>query len=855
MADITNASSVESPEDFGEGEAALVKRWLTEINISEKEFSMAPRTWYETGNKIVARYRDERADDLSVDVEKSEKKFNVLWANVQLLQPALYSRTPKPEVTRRFKAKDPVARAASTLLERAIAYTLDTQDFGAVMNGAVLDRLLPGRGVTWVRYVPTMESVTPRINLRPDEVGQEAFDDDGKLIAQELRYLDDDGKSYEESVIKRDDDDMPYADGEPHEEVKTEKALVDYVYWRDFGHTTARNWGEVRAVWRRSYMTRDALIERFGKDKGTEIKLDYTPKNMVSGEEGEPANELFKKATVYEIWDKDTKRALWINASYDKGPLDIEDDPLGLEGFFPVPKPIFATTTTDTMVPVPDYMEYVDQAKELDTLTSRMSRLMAALKVRGVYDGKLGETLGQLLDSAENTLIPVDEDAMFGGGSKMADHIAWFPVQEVAATLMRVIEVREVVKRDLQELTGLSDVMRGSSDPNETLGAQQLKGQYGTLRLKNSISDVQRFARDNIAIIGEIISEHFSAETIREIAGMDMSTKAEVMEAQAKIKEYDMMVDKTKEIAGQGPEQEAQAKQVMQALPDKSEIDHIRDISNDVPFEDAIALLKDQGARSFRLDIETDSTIAVDEADDKKSATEFLTSSSNFMQMSMQMGAQVPEYVPLLGQMLMFSIRRFKAGRQLEDSFEEAIDAIQRRMDEQADNPQEDPAQVLETKRLELEGKQLAFESEKLEVDKVEKEAKLKLEAEKNKLDALNGKTKVEQNKADRAAKVKIEQAKIADTSAARKEARDHEARTAGLPPEDEMSEISEAILASTQAMAEMMQQQAEQSERQTQILVQVMTQTVAAITAPKEIIYKDGRPSGAVTVMPEQMN
>lgn len=735
MSDISNASSVESPEEFGEGKPALVKRWLTEIRISEKEFEKAPRTWYKTGEKIVRRYRDERDDNLSVDVEKSEKKFNVLWANVQLLQPALYSRTPKPEVSRRFKEKDPVARAASTLLERAIAYTLDTQDFDDVMNGAVQDRLLPGRGVTWVRYVPTMESVTPRVMVRPDEIGGEGFGDDGKLIAQELRYIDEDGTSYEESAIKRGDDDMPYIDGTPHDEVVGEKALVDYVYWKDFGHTTARNWGEVRAIWRRIYMTREKLIERFGAEIGNAVKLDYTPKNMVDGEKsGEPSNETFKKATVYELWDKDSRNAYWFNASYESGPLDEVDDPLGLEGFFPTPKPIFSTSTTDTLVPVPDYMEYVDQAKELDTLTSRMGRLMAALKVRGVYDGQLGETLGQLLDSAENTLVPVDGEAMFGKDNTLDQRISWFPVAEVAGTLMRVIEVREVVKRDLQELTGLSDVMRGSSDPGETLGAQQLKGQYGTLRLKNSISEVQRFARDNIRILGEIIAELFSPETIRDIAGMDMPTKAQVEEARAKVKEYETMVDKLKEFGQQGEQAAAQAKKVMDTMPGKSEIDLIRDIANDVPFEDAIALLKDQGMRSFRLDIETDSTIAVDEAEDKRAATEFLNAASGFMTMSAEMGAQVPEYVPLLGQMMMFGIRRFRVGRQLEDSFEEAIEAIQRRLDEQSDNPQEDPKlayqkAVLALKEREQQGKEILGQAD------------AQLKSEKNQIDALDDKT------------------------------------------------------------------------------------------------------------------
>ena len=49
--------------------------------------------------------------------------------------------------------------------------------------------------------------------------------------------------------------------------------------------------------------------------------------------------------------------------------IDERDDPLGVEGFFPCPKPLYATTTSDTLVPVPDFVLYQDQAMELDILS------------------------------------------------------------------------------------------------------------------------------------------------------------------------------------------------------------------------------------------------------------------------------------------------------------------------------------------------------------------------------------------------------------------------------------------------------------------------------------------------------
>ena len=46
---------------------------------------------------------------------------------------------------------------------------------------------------------------------------------------------------------------------------------------------------------------------------------------------------------------------------------------------------------------------------------------------------------------------------------------------------------REQIKAVIYELTGLSDIARGASKASETLGAQQLKSQWGSIRLKVTV--------------------------------------------------------------------------------------------------------------------------------------------------------------------------------------------------------------------------------------------------------------------------------------------------------------------------------------------------------------------------------
>lgn len=736
-------TAVDEPEDFGTDDESVVKRWLSEINVADKEFRGAPRNWMESGDNIVKRYRDEHFDQLSSEMQNRPARFNILWANVQLLKPALYAKTPIPEIVRRFKDRDPVSRAAATMLERAITYTVDTQDYDDVMGSVVLDRLLPGRGTAWVRYVPTMRDVTPQVPVSPHEVGNEEFDEAGDLVASSLQYQDDDGGVHQEDSVLRDDDDMPYIEGEPYEEVATEKVVVDYVFWKDFLHNPGRTWAEVRWVGRRNFMTRTQLRDRFGKEIGDAVKLDYLPHNIGSDEElGSPSNETFKKAVVYEIWDKETKKAYWISKGYDHKPLDVVDDPLGLEGFFPCPKPLFATMTTDKLIPVADYVEYFDQAQELDELTGRMKRLMKVLKLMGVYNAEIKEKLQQMVDSGENDLIPVDNWAMFAQKGGM-DQVQFFPLEEVAKTLAGVVQIREQVKQDLYEIVGLSDIMRGASKASETATAQRIKGQYGSLRLKHSVEEVQRFNRDLFRIIGEIIAEQFSPETIRNIAGMEIPSRLDIQQAQMAVAELDDREEKLKKL----PPKQAQQISAQIPTPKPSEIENLRDVASNVAFEDVIELLRDQGVRTFRLDIETDSTIAIDEQEDKKNRTEFLSAATGFMQMSAQMGTQVPEYIPALGEMLMFGVRGFKAGRSLEDSLEDALQAIKRKTDQMSDQPQEDPQAALEGQKLQLEGQKVALEGQKIETDRVLGEAKIKVDADKVQVQALKDRSALDMEK------------------------------------------------------------------------------------------------------------
>jgi len=196
--------------------------WVDEIDCYEQQFG----PWEKRSKKIIDRYVDER-DDLS----KSASRFNILWSNIQTLQPAIYASPPTPNIDRRFDNDDDVGRYSALVLERSVSYYVKNDLFDKVMKQATLDRLLPGCGSVWVRYCPVFEE---KIQVTDDEQDKD-YDQPDALV--------------------------------------TEDTVPDYVHWQDFGHTWARTWQEVRGVWRRVFMSRAELVKRFG-EKGQTIPLD-----------------------------------------------------------------------------------------------------------------------------------------------------------------------------------------------------------------------------------------------------------------------------------------------------------------------------------------------------------------------------------------------------------------------------------------------------------------------------------------------------------------------------------------------------------------------------------------------------
>lgn len=590
------ASSIEKEEDLGRSPESIVRRWKLELKLaSKREYN-----WRKKAADIYKLYTPETS---------ATSSFNILWTNTETLRQSVYNSLPQPQVKRRYSDEDELGRHVSEVLTRALEFAQDTYDFDAVLKGDVLSMLLPGRAVSRVRYVPDIRQIG----------GEESAADDD---AQE---------------------------SESYEEVAWEQVVCERVQWDDFRILcAAKTWEEVSVIGFRHRLTREDCVDKFGKEIGDKIPLDAVDdEDVKNSKEG---NDLFKTAEVWEIWDKEEKEVIFMAPGYPL-PCKIQDDPLGLQGFFPIPKPLYAIENDQTLVPASLYGQYEQQAKELNKISSRINKLVEVMKVRGIYDSTLSE-LSELMKGNEADLIPAQNVTALLERGGLEKAIWMMPIDTIALVLKELNMQRDSCKQIIYEITGIADIMRSASDPNETFGAQKIKTQWGTQRLQRMQREVQRYIRDIIRLKAELIAEKFSVDTLEAMTLVKLPHDAQLEQQKKQMFQQWQQTVQQAHMHGQQPPPPPQ-------LPPKP-----------ISWEDVMKAMHEDATRTYRIDIETDSTLSATQDSDVEGITKLLAGITQFIDgvgPAVQSGAMPIEAVKAL---VMAVVRRAKMGSVVEDELD-----------------------------------------------------------------------------------------------------------------------------------------------------------------------------------------
>ena len=569
MAETTIAGDQAGIETRSEAEKGVgtANYWVMQLDLAEKDH----RDFLEEGREVVRRYRGEKRQS----IRQNQKRFNILYSNVETIKSAVFARMAKPDVRRRFTDRDPVGKQVAEIIERACIYCQDAYDSEKETELAIEDYLRPGRGIVRICY---------------------------------------------EATTAKGQDDKEYVD--------KQELYDEYVNWEDFRHEPGKTWRRVTWEAFRHLMSRDDLTENFG-DIGKAVPLNWSPNK------NEPKiPDAFKRAEVWEIFDKTKKQRVWVCPGF-KDILRTDEDPYNLEGFYPNAEPLQAVQATDTFIPRPEFSTYQDQADGLDEIEARIDRLTKALRRRGIYDATFKE-LQRLAKAADNEFVPVKNFADLTNKGGLAAAFQAEDITAIATVLAELHKQRDLRVQTIYEITGIADIMRGSSDPRETLGAQKIKAQFGGNRLKKRQDKVQKWIRDNLRIKAEMIAEHFEPQKLAEITGFKLVTDP------------------------------AQLQQIEQGLAQGLPVP-----LDNLILPQMVQIMRSDKLRSYRVDIETDSTVFEDAESEKQSVVEMVTAASKYVEAWLPVIQAQPAMLDLAFEMLSFALRRFKTGRTLEDVIEQ----------------------------------------------------------------------------------------------------------------------------------------------------------------------------------------
>jgi hypothetical protein len=456
--------------------------------------------------------------------------------------------------------------------------------------GAVEDAALPGRGVMRVAYDPEI-------------------DDHDNIIRQEVR--------------------------------------CEYVPWAQFLMSAGRRWTDVWWIAFEHEFNRDELVEFFGEKLGNEIPLDRVDKDIdkVIKTQDDTSQDTFKRASIFEVWDKTENNRIWVSLGH-RLILREDGDPYGLADFYPVAEPVQPVTTNDTMIPIPLFTLYQDQAEELDRITTRITVLVEMLKYRGVYDAAADDddTLSGLMSADDGIFLPYKGFMTLLEKGGLQNAFQEMDVTKISEVLVNLYNQRTQIIETIFQITGISDLVRGFSGQTGTATEKQLQAQFANLRFQSPQSRINRMVRDVLRLKAELMIEHFEPERLRQMAGMNLPTEFDVQRARAVGQQID------------GP-----------------------------TLEQVIGVLRQDRLRSYIIDIETSATRAAQAADEQERRLQFVATITQLLAQALPTAAQLPQVLPLIREIVLFAAASFKVGRALEDSLSQAFEALAQPQPQQPD--------------------------------------------------------------------------------------------------------------------------------------------------------------------------
>ena len=350
-----------------------------------------------------------------------------------------------------------------------------------------------------------------------------------------------------------------------------------------------------------------------------EIRKKFGRTVAASKDANLPADQdswLAQTFDIYEVWDRTARKVLFIAEGEDM-PLQIVDDPLELLDFYPIPMPMMMNLPSSELIPKPDYDFIKHYDSELNRLQERRMSLLEQIKSAGAYDKGLPELAG-MMDLEDGELIAIQNliGRLAAAGGK-TDFIFWLPIQEKVEALAQLTQQITFVKAQVDSILGIADIVMGTTKASESATAQDIKGRWVGIRLTRKRECVQYTIREMLRIMSQLFGSHITPENLMRMTQMQMT-------------------------------------------------------------EEMMGIFKNDTLMDFMIDIETDSTVAKDEIEERTTQQEMLNGVSQFSQAVMPMVSQNIMPADTASAILRSALRPYaRFDRTLDDSLNEMPTTMQ----------------------------------------------------------------------------------------------------------------------------------------------------------------------------------
>jgi hypothetical protein len=485
----------------------VAKKWNKQLSECKKSHEDYRETAYEAYSIYLN------------DHQLYEVYYPLLWSVVQVEHGACLSSRPRPDIRPRHSDQNPTYKTAAQVMERALEFFLDQTGSEDSLHQTVDDYLVAGLGV-------------PRIKL------------DSEIIEVDRPEL-----------------------GTTEPVIQNQVVRIEHVPWSRFGWEPAQCWDHVEWVFFEHRMTVREIKAEYGQD--VDIAENEDNEGDKSRDTRSRTGTEKELVSVYEIWDKKSKTVV-IMTMGSLTPLDVMEDPLGLTGFFPIPCPIMTNVAYDNLIPTTDYTYMEPFDVELNRLYRRSKAVTEQIKAWGVHDASFFEMEDpSLVEDGDSIAIQNLSDRMDGG--KMENIMSFAPIRERVETLREITAQIDIKRRHVDDIFGISDILRGSSNPQDGQDTNKIKERWAGIRLQRKQTAVQLMIRDLFRIMSEVTVEHVTAENLSKITQIQVTPEV-------------------------------------------------------------YALLQNDLMREFAVDVETDSTVVQDENADKRERTELLQALTQYIQ-------------------------------------------------------------------------------------------------------------------------------------------------------------------------------------------------------------------------------